>query len=108
MGLDFDASGFFRRRHAVLESILDERLKNEIRHESVARPFVDAQRDLQLSLKAHFHDVEISLQQLELPIEWHLLFRRLLERVTQQFAQSRDHATNALWVALDEARDGVK
>src|SRR5262245_16906210 len=108
MCIHFDSTRFLRRGYAVLQRILDERLKDEIRHERVARSIVDAQRDLEPSLKTNLHDVEVPLQQLQLSLERHLLFRRLLQRVTKELAQPSDHPANAFRIAIDEARDGVK
>src|SRR5262249_35852320 len=108
MCVHFDSTGFLRRGHPVLQRVLDERLKDEIRHEGVARSVVDAQRYLEPSLKANLHDVALPLEQLQFPLERPLLLRRWLQRVTQELAQPSDHPSNAFRIAIDETRDGVK
>jgi hypothetical protein len=50
---------------------------------------------VQATLKAHFHDLEIQLEQRQLALERDLTFVGLVQRVPQQLAEARDHLTHA-------------
>src|SRR5678815_3879580 len=84
-----------------------DRLENEVGHECALYVFVRIDGRLELSLKAHFHDVQVPPQQLELALEHDLLALCFLQRVAEQLAESRDHLANAPRVALDERRDRI-
>jgi hypothetical protein len=57
---------------------------------------------------ADFHDLEVSPKQVELLAERDLLFRRALDGVSEELAQSRDHAPHAARVAFHQRRDRVQ
>src|SRR5437762_12319753 len=95
-------------RQPVPKRVFDERLEHEIRDEGAVERRVGLDGHLQLSLKAHFHDVEIPTQHLELTSEGDLLVVALAEGVAEEIAEPRDHAARAGRVLFHERRDGVQ
>src|SRR5206468_4534790 len=87
-----DASGALDLVHAVLDRVLDDRLKDQIRYERVERALLHIRRNLETPLKAHFHNLEIPAQQVELLAKRSLLLVRPFDGVTQQLAEPRDHS----------------
>src|SRR5206468_4308282 len=97
-----DSSDTLDLPDTVLDRVLHDRLQNEIRHKRVHRALLNVSRDLEPPLEADLHDLQIATKEVELLSEGNLLLARPLDRVPQQFAQSRDHAPHATRIALDQ------
>jgi hypothetical protein len=91
----------------VPKRVFNERLENEIRDERVIEQSIGLDGDLEVVLKAHFHDVQIPSQHLELAGEGDLLLVAL-EGVAKEIAEPRDHAPHAARVLFHERGDRVQ
>src|SRR5438046_2524702 len=93
---------------SVFHGVFDDRLKDEIRHERVARAIRHRHVDVEFSLKSDLHQLDVLAQEIQFFMKRHFLLRALLEGVAEEVAESCDHATNAAWITLDERRDGIQ
>src|ERR1700680_594318 len=66
-----DAGDLF---HAVFHRILHQWLKNEARHERLARVVAHLHIDLELVLESYLHDLGVSLEKRGLVDHWHFRF----------------------------------
>ena len=92
----------------MLDRILDERLKNEMRNERGASARRDANGHRQPVLVTHPHDVEVALEKRQLFGKWDLMRPRRLERRAQEIRQLHDHAVRRCRIAVYERRDAVE
>ena len=76
----------------MTNSVLDDRLKDQRRHASIANVRVDENVQRQLVAEPHLLDVEIPLDQLQLRRKRNLGFTRHGERAAQEITESGDQA----------------
>src|SRR5882672_3330379 len=103
-----NAPDSLHQREPVPKRVFDERLEHEIRDERVVERRLGLDGHLQLVLKAHFHNVQIQSQHLELAGERDFLLVAFTEGVAQEIAEPRDHAARAGRVLIHERGDGVQ
>src|SRR5947199_2582068 len=95
-------------REPVPKGVFDQWLENEIRDERVVERRLGIDGHIQLTLKANFHDVQISPHHLELAGERDLLLVAIAEGVAQEVAEPRDHPARPRRILIHERRHGVQ
>ena len=83
------------RGHTVADRVLDERLHDHVRHDGIE----DVRRDIDLHVEPFAEsgllDLEVRLEEVQLVREGDFLFARVIQRRTQQLAQSGKHPVAA-------------
>src|SRR5512140_22841 len=105
--LDLDSRRLDHPFDSVPDRILDERLQDHARHHDAERIVVEHAENVEYG-KAHLHDVEITIEQIELATKRYLGLACTFARIPQQLAQARDHPAYAPWIALDERRHCIE
>jgi hypothetical protein len=107
-GLDPDGAVAAYAVDAVLDRVLHQRLKEEVRDRDRHRVGLNADLDGQAIAEADPHDVDIALEQGELVGERHLFDLPAFEGEAQQVAEPRDHVVGRVDVAVHQRRDPVQ
>src|SRR6185503_14084104 len=91
------------------QRVFRQRLKNQIRHQRPLCRRIDVELDPETIGKPHLLNSEIQLNEVQLLPQFNFLPRRMLERVTQQIAESDEHIDCCLvLVVTNETGDAVQ
>src|ERR1035438_4635149 len=86
------------RISGVTNRVLHQRLKNELRHESLGQSWINREIHAQILPETLFHDSEVAFQQLQLLFERDLLGVCCAQRAPQQVAQVRQHGVGMVYI----------
>src|SRR5262249_7056602 len=90
---NFNHTGLAVFGDAVTDGILDQRLKNELRHQHVAELWIDGPLDPKAVRKSHLLDRQILLNKLQLGIQRYVLPVSALKHLAQHATKQLEHAS---------------
>jgi len=91
------------------ECVFRKRLKNQVRDHRESCPRMNVVLNMQPIGKSHLLNTQIQLNEIDLVSQFNFLFRGILERVTQEIAQTNKHRDRRLiLVVAHQTHDAVQ
>src|SRR2546421_3860581 len=105
---DLDPARSSAGRDRVLNGVLDDRLKDQMRDRGGKRGRVDVEFNSEPVAKTHLFYFEVATHELRLFSKRYELLLRMVQSEPQKIAESRDHAVGFRRVFRNERRDRVQ
>src|SRR5712672_2104464 len=88
--------------------ILDQWLQEQTRNERCTNTILDVAADGETVLESNSLDRDVTVEQSQLTLEWHLLLARCRQHEPQKIAQLRHHSFGSGWICRDQSHCTVE